>query len=305
MFCRPGELKQLPFTATNFSSVENSAIRQCHLQEAKRGRMAVMSKLRKAGTPLMKLIRLKGLPILQQLHLEERLLRTSSDNWCLINDGTNAPAIVMGLSGKVSELVEVKSVLQDQIPIIRRFTGGGTVVVDHGTIFVTLICNKDAVPDVQPFPRSIMSWSGLLYSEVFEGVGDFCLRENDYVFGNCKFGGNAQSITKNRWVHHTSFLWDYEVKNMSYLKLPAKAPEYRSARGHMDFICRMKEYLPRSEFIERTTEAIGAHFSVKPTSLEAIDLPSASEFVPTTGLLTEQEIRESCITTLENIRLTS
>ncbi|PNX77271.1 lipoate-protein ligase A-like protein [Trifolium pratense] len=128
---------------------------------------------------------------------------------------------------KLSELVEAKSVLRDHIPIIRRFTGGGTVIVDNGTIFVTLICNKDAVPNVQPFPRPIMSWSGLLYSKVFEGIADFQLRENDYAFGDRKFGGNAQSITKNRWIHHTSFLWDYEVKNMSYLKLPAKAPKYR------------------------------------------------------------------------------
>ena len=49
----------------------------------------------------------------------------------------------------------------------------------------------------------------------------------DYVFGDRKFGGNAQSITKNRWIHHTSFLWDYEVSNMAYLKHPARAPEYR------------------------------------------------------------------------------
>lgn len=50
---------------------------------------------------------------------------------------------------------------------------------------------------------------------------------SDYVFGNRKFGGNAQSIIKNRWIHHTSFLWDYEVRNMAYLKLPVRAPEYR------------------------------------------------------------------------------
>ncbi|KAK7283552.1 hypothetical protein RIF29_13135 [Crotalaria pallida] len=253
-----------------------------------------MEMMGKAGAPLMKLVRLTGVPILQQLHLEEQLLRTTSHNWCLINDGTTSPAIVMGLSGKVSELVEVESVLRDRIPIIRRFTGGGTVVVDQGTIFVTLICNKDAVSNVQPFPRPIMSWSGRLYDKVFEGLADFHLRENDYVFGDRKFGGNAQSITKHRWVHHTSFLWDYEVKNMSYLKLPAKAPEYRLARGHLDFVCRMKDYLPRSEFIERTIKAIGAQFSVKSISLESIDIPSASEFVHTTRLLTEQEIREAC-----------
>lgn len=53
----------------------------------------------KMGLPLMNLLRLKGTPILQQLHLEEKLLRTSKDNWCIINDGTDSPAIVMGVSG--------------------------------------------------------------------------------------------------------------------------------------------------------------------------------------------------------------
>lgn len=68
--------------------------------------------------------------------------------------------------------------IQDKIPVIRRFTGGGTVIVDDGTIFVSFICNKDDVPHVQPYPRPIMSWSSLLYSKVFHGVADFKLREN-------------------------------------------------------------------------------------------------------------------------------
>jgi len=53
----------------------------------------------KIRAPLMNLIKLKGVPILQQLHLEECLLRTSSHNWCIINQGTNHPTIVMGVSG--------------------------------------------------------------------------------------------------------------------------------------------------------------------------------------------------------------
>ena len=46
-----------------------------------------------------RLLRLTRIPILQQLQLEEALLRADSSNWCIINDGTPAPAIVMGISG--------------------------------------------------------------------------------------------------------------------------------------------------------------------------------------------------------------
>ena len=49
--------------------------------------------------PVVRLLRLKQFPILQQLRLEEALLRADSGNWCLLNDGTPDPAIVMGISG--------------------------------------------------------------------------------------------------------------------------------------------------------------------------------------------------------------
>jgi hypothetical protein len=47
----------------------------------------------------MRLVTMSGAPILRQLHLEERLLRRTEDNWCVINDGTMPPTIVMGVSG--------------------------------------------------------------------------------------------------------------------------------------------------------------------------------------------------------------
>ncbi|KAK1373366.1 BPL/LPL catalytic domain-containing protein [Heracleum sosnowskyi] len=255
--------------------------------------MSMTASSRTIGVPLMKLIKLNGVPILQQLHLEERLLRTSTDNWCIINDGTNIPNIVMGVSGKPAELLEVDSVLRDKVPVIRRFTGGGTVIVDTGTIFVTFICNKDDVPAVQSYPRPIMSWSSILYSKVFEGVGDFILRENDYAFGSRKFGGNAQSITKNRWIHHTSFLWDYEINNMAYLKLPKRAPEYRLARNHLDFICCMKDYMPRTDFINRTVDAVEDEFSIRTIELEEAEVSPNTKFVHSSKILTEKELEEA------------
>ncbi|KAK8938584.1 hypothetical protein KSP39_PZI011682 [Platanthera zijinensis] len=254
----------------------------------------IIPKASDVGLPFMNLIRMKGFSILQQLHLEERLLRTFSDNWCLINDGTNHPNIVMGISGKPEELIEIELVLQDQVPVIRRFTGGGTVVVDAGTIFVTFICNKSAICGLQPYPRPIMSWTGKLYEKVFQTYGDFHLRENDYAFGAHKFGGNAQSITKNRWIHHTSFLWDYNAKSMEYLKMPNRTPVYRLARKHDEFLCRLKDKMTsRSTFIERIISSLEDHFSLRTAQLDNTistnDVPQSH----TARLLTRQELERA------------
>lgn len=51
--------------------------------------------------PLIKVTHMNSIPILQLLHLEEKLLRTSSDNWFIVNEGTINPTIVMGISGHI------------------------------------------------------------------------------------------------------------------------------------------------------------------------------------------------------------
>lgn len=47
--------------------------------------------------------------------------------------------LTLFLLRKPADFLDIESVLFDQIPVIRRFTGGGTVIVDPGTIFVTFL----------------------------------------------------------------------------------------------------------------------------------------------------------------------
>ncbi|KAL3678052.1 hypothetical protein R1sor_021008 [Riccia sorocarpa] len=222
--------------------------------------------------PLMRVLKLSNFPIFQQLKLEERLLRKSSDNWCLLNDGTSPPSIVMGISGKAEKLLEVEKVVKDGVPVIKRFSGGGTVIVDEGTVFITLICSRSALPGLELYPREIMSWTELLYVPVFENALGFKLREHDYVFNDRKFGGNAQSIIKDRWLHHTSFLWDFRDSKMAYLKLPERAPVYREGRNHTDFICRLREHFPsRDIFIDTVQAGLERHFFLREESLVGVE----------------------------------
>lgn len=161
--------------------------------------------------PRLNIVRLDPLPIFHQLVLEERLLRETDENWCLFNTGP-APSthdsysrgsIVLGLSGDPHQLVHVHNTHADNIPLIKRYSGGGTVYVDNGCRMVSLILSRSSLPHVQSFPRPIMEWSGVLYRNAFQPhLGEaFQLKDNDYVFGSHKVAGNAQSITRDRWCH--------------------------------------------------------------------------------------------------------
>jgi lipoate-protein ligase A len=154
--------------------------------------------------PQIYLLRLVECPIWEQLRIEEALIRADTRNWCVLNSGS-PEAIVMGISGKTDRLLDLALLQQRPIPVVRRFSGGGTVVVDRNTLFATFICQHDALPISPCYPEPIMRWTEALYRPLLPS--DFQLRENDYVLGNHKFGGNAQYLRKDRWLHHSSLLW--------------------------------------------------------------------------------------------------
>ena len=214
-------------------------------------------------------VRFNGLNILEQLRYEELLLRNTKDNWFIFNYGTTVPTIVLGLSGKVIELVNIERVREDKIPMVRRYTGGGTVIVDKNTVFSTLIMNSSDAK-TQPYPREIMNRSDKhIYQRVFsdlikeKGI-QFALREHDYVLNDVKCGGNAQTITKDRWVHHTSFLWDYSLNNMNYLALPKKRPQYRGDRNHNDFLTKLNKFIDNIDtFHLQIVTALSDEYEVK------------------------------------------
>ena len=210
--------------------------------------------------PTLHVVNLDQIPILQQLQWEEALLRADARNWCILNRGS-APAIVMGISGQVQHLIHQEKLQKAPIPLIRRFSGGGTVIVDEDTLFITLICQARDL-SVSPFPRPLMQWTAELYRPLFSSH-PFRLEENDYVLGERKWGGNAQSIIKGRWLHHSSLLWDYKPDFMDYLLMPTKMPIYRQGRSHADFLCSLRDFWPNCELFQtQLLEELSKHFTL-------------------------------------------
>lgn len=206
------------------------------------------------------LLAARAMPIFEQLQLEEALLRVGTQNFCLIN-WQSTPAIVMGISGKAEELIDREQYAKRPIPIIRRFSGGGTVLIGADTLFVTFIFNRQE-QDIGTCPKRLLSWTEELLRPVFQHA-DFEVKENDYCLGNKKFGGNAQYFTKNRWLHHTSLLWDYCPEQMLVLKMPPNMPEYRQSRTHTDFLTGLHPYFAsQQELFKKIKEELVKRFTL-------------------------------------------
>ncbi|MCH9632914.1 MAG: Lipoate-protein ligase A [Chlamydiae bacterium] len=211
-------------------------------------------------------IKLSNCPIYDQLELEEALLRANDQNWCIVNMGS-PDAIVLGISSKPEEMIHLNHLQNNPVPIIKRFSGGGTVYVDQKTLFITFICNKEDT-DTDCYPEPILKWGKNFYQNLFDH-NDFNLIENDYVMKSKKIGGNALYIRKNRWLLHTSFLWDYDIKKINLLKQPKKIPEYRSNRSHKDFITPLCKYYPSVQpLIDKLPKALSDKFSIEKTYSE-------------------------------------
>lgn len=218
--------------------------------------------------PTVNLLHLENLSIYKQLQIEEALLRLDKGNWCIFNRGSPL-SIVMGISGKPEQLLALDQVTAHSVPVIKRFSGGGTVVVDEATLFVTFIMNQEDT-EVACTPDRVHCFSESLYKDVFI-EHPFQLKENDYVFHEKKFGGNAQYLRKERWLHHTSFLWDFQEEHMEYLKIPSRAPKYRGGRSHSDFLCKLKDKLVSSdELFNGVKEKLGKKFIAQDVSVESV-----------------------------------
>lgn len=233
-------------------------------------------------------LHLKNTPIFKQLQIEEALLRLTQENWCIVNE--KAPSsIVMGISGKIQEHINLEKLKTTPIPLIKRYSGGGTVIVDANTLFVSFVFQKKS-HDFPCYPQPILQWSETLYKEALD-IPHFHLRENDYVIGDDKCGGNAQYIQKERFVHHTTFLWDFDSKMMEFLLHPPKTPEYRKGRSHDAFLSRLKEFLPSKEdFFHRLKKTLSSRYQLKDASLNSLlPLLNQSHRKATTLITSHQE----------------
>lgn len=151
------------------------------------------------------------------------------------------PFIVMGYSNKVEKHVNLSSCEKDLIPVLRRVSGGGTVLQGPGSLNYALILDLEKHPDLGGIQKTncrIMKFHAEALRELrrdieFKGTTDLSLDD-------LKFSGNAQRRKRKFCLFHGTFLFNMDLKLIEkYLTLPPDQPDYRQNRSHLDFLINL------------------------------------------------------------------
>lgn len=149
-------------------------------------------------------------------------------------------AVVLGSSNQVAENVNQAACRQDQIPVLRRCTGGGTVLLGPGCFIYSLflrITAEQHLAGIEATTREILDHiSGTLnqlkpeLTVEVRGISDLTVKGH-------KFSGNSQRWLTTTLLHHGTILYDFDLDRIPrYLTGPEREPEYRSQRPHLEFV---------------------------------------------------------------------
>lgn len=146
------------------------------------------------------------------------------------------PVVVIGQSNAIAEHVDEPACAADGIPVLRRFSGGGSVVLAPGCLNYAVALSFDVRPDLID-----VAWSfAAILRDIARGLGVESVSlggGTDLVMNGRKVSGNAQRRGRRGLLHHGTLLYDFDATLAArYLTEPTRRPAYRGTRRHTEFL---------------------------------------------------------------------
>jgi lipoate-protein ligase A len=158
------------------------------------------------------------------------------------------PAVVLGTGQEAAKEVDLDAARAEQVPVLRRHSGGGAVLIGPGVIAYSGFYRIAELPGAATISgamraaltpvRAALKTLGVDAREV--GLSDLAVPSADGSLR--KLAGNAQARKRVSVLVHGTLLADPDWGLLErLLRFPSRPPEYRAGRGHRPFLTSLRE----------------------------------------------------------------
>ncbi len=210
--------------------------------------------------------------------------------------------VVLGYSNKAREEIDMDACRRVRIPVLRRSSGGGTILQGPGCLNYTLILKISRAKELANLSktncfilkRHATALEPMIGKKIeIAGISDLAIQTvilrpkaeesqntdpspsaQDDIKELKKFSGNAQRRKKHYLLFHGTFLIDFDLARIEqFLPIPRKQPAYRKNRAHAEFLTNIGTAPPA-----KVKEALRIHWAAKET-LKEIPVEKIRELV--------------------------
>ena len=186
------------------------------------------------------------LPLVQQIALDQLLLAGVSCGqvpelvrfYSCVDEG-----IVLGIAQNPATTVHADRARQERLSVLKRFSGGGTVLIGHGCLLFTIVLETGKrVPPYAVRRAYEYVFEPLIAAFSEHGIPVAFHPPCDLAVHGRKIAGTAQAQKRGAVLVHGCLLIDEDLARIERcLRHPPAEPAYRRGRPHGEFLCNLSE----------------------------------------------------------------
>ena len=167
----------------------------------------------------------------------------------LMNESTNKfllwipdkSYIVLGASNNAKDAVVEETTVRDNIVVLKRRTGGQTVMLTPNNIIISAVITDENV--MKPKDVFIRFNDHIMGAIAKNHTVQFSTRGiSDIAMGEKKILGSSMYRGKGKLFYHAVLNFNEPSSTFQkYLKHPSNEPDYRKGRQHHEFVTSLKE----------------------------------------------------------------
>ena len=181
---------------------------------------------------------------------EEYLLKHTDGFYIYI--WINDPAVIVGVNQNALQEVNLGYTNANGIKVVRRLTGGGAVYHDGGNLCYTVIAPyDDSENNYKKFTTPVIEYLNSI------GVKAEFSGRNDITVDGKKISGNAQTVYKNRIMHHGTLLFSTDPERLKNSLNPSKLKmESKGIKSIRSRVTNIKDHLNSPLTIEQFKQGL-------------------------------------------------